>query len=98
MNLLDLERQINTLQQQAQAARTALDNPHVPACWRKRQTAGWYAYLQLTPTQGELFRRDGWEPLYRRQRAMGETRARLLARQHRGVALVRAVEGEHGIH
>ena len=95
----DIERQITTLQQQAEAARAALDDPHVPACWRKRQTpGGWYAYLQIPPAQGELFRRDGWEPLFRRQRAMEESRARLLARQHRGVALVRAVEVEHGIH
>lgn len=99
MNLLDLERQITALQQQAETIRTVMDDPNVPAVWRKMEKGtNWHRYLQLTPAQGELFRRDGWEPLYRRQRAMEESRARLLARQHRGVALVRAVEGEHGIH
>jgi len=58
----------------------------------------WYRYLQLTPAQGELFKQDGWEPLYRRQQRMAEVKARALARDHRGVALVRATEQHHGIH
>lgn len=99
MNLHDLELQIQRLQQQAEALRTTLDDPELPAAWRKMERGtNWYRYLQLTPTQGELFKQDGWEPLYRRQRAMAEAKARLLARTHRGVALVRATEAHHGIH
>ena len=99
MNLHELSSQIAALQQQAEMLRTSLDDPELPAAWRKLAKGGdWYRYLQLTPEQGELFRQDGWEPLYRRQRAMAETRARLLARNHKGVALVRATEAEHGIH
>ena len=99
MNLRALEEQITALQQQAEAMRTTLEDPELPAAWRKLQNgANWYRYLQLTPKQGELFRQDGWEPLYRRQKAMAEAKARALARAHRGVGLVRAVEAEHGIH
>ena len=98
MSLQDIEQQIQALQQQAESLR--LDDHNQPAAWRKRQGAGgWYAYLELPPKQHDLFRRDGWEALYRRrQQAMAESKARALARQHRGVALVRAVEAEHGIH
>ena len=97
MSLQDIEQQIQALQQQAESLR--LDDRTQPAAWRKRQAAGgWYAYLELPPAQHELFRRDGWEPLYRRQKAMAECKARALARVHRGVALVRATEAEHGIH
>ena len=99
MNLRDLESQITALQQQAEAIRTTLDSTELPAAWRKLQKGGdWYRYLQLSPSQGELFKADGWEPLYRRQEAMAEARARLLARTYKGVALVRATESAHGIH
>ena len=97
MSLQDIEQQIQALQQQAESLR--LDDPNQPAAWRKLQAGEkWYRYLDLPPQQHELFRRDGWEPLYRRQRAMAECKARALARVHRGVALVRATEAEHGIH
>jgi len=99
MNLRDLEQQITALQQQAEAMRTTLEDPELPAAWRKLQNgANWYRYLQLTPAQGELFKRDGWEPLYRRQRPMDSELARNLARNYRGVGLVREVERHHGIH
>ena len=98
MNLQDLEAQITALQQQAETIRTVMDDPNVPAVWRKMEKGtNWHRYLQLTPAQGELFRRDGWEPLYRRQRAMGSDQARTLARNHSGVSLVREVERFHGI-
>lgn len=96
MDLSDLETQIQRLQQQAEALR---DETELPAAWRKRERgADWYRYLNLPPAQHELFRSDGWEPLYRRQRAMEEARARMLTRHHKGVALVRATEAHHGIH
>ena len=99
MNLHDLESQIQRLQQQAEALRTTLDDPELPAAWRKMERGtNWYRYLQLTPKQGELFRQDGWEPLYRKQKAMDGCKARALARAYRGVALVRATEAHHGIH
>ena len=97
MSLQDIEQQIQALQQQAESLR--LDDRTQPAAWRKLQAKEkWYRYLELPPAQHELFRRDGWEPLYRRQKAMAECKARALARAHRGVSLVRAVEAEHGIH
>lgn len=97
MSLDDIQQQIAALQQQAESLR--LDDRTQPATWRKRQAGErWYRYLELPPAQQELFRRDGWEPLYRRQQAMAEAKARALARAHRGVSLVRAVEAEHGIH
>ncbi len=97
MSLEQIQQQIAELQQQAESLR--LDDHNQPAAWRKRQGAGgWYAYLELPPKQHELFKADGWEPLHKRQQAMAESKARALARQHRGVALVRATEAEHGIH
>ena len=97
-DLLHLEEQIQWLQQQAEAMRARLDDPELPAAWRKLASgADWYRYLQLQPQQHELFRADGWEPLYRRQQAMDGCKASALARAHRGVALVRAVEVHHGI-
>lgn len=97
MTLDDIQQQIAALQQQAESLR--LDDRTQPATWRKLQAgAKWYRYLELPPAQQELFRRDGWEPLYRRQKAMAECKARTLARSHRGVSLVRATEAEHGIH
>ncbi len=99
MNLSHIEREIQRLQQQAEALRTTTDDPEPPAAWRKLQKgADWYRYLNLAPTQHELFKADGWEPLYRRQKAMAEAKARTLARAHRGVALIRATEAHHGIH
>lgn len=99
MNLSHIEKEIQRLQQQAEALRTTTDDPELPAVWRKLEKgADWYKYLHLQPHQHELFRRDGWEPLYRRQKAMAEAKARALARAHRGVALVRATEAHHGIH
>jgi hypothetical protein len=99
MNLNALESQIKTLQQRAEALRTTLDNSDMPAAWRKLEKGGdWYRYLQIPPHQHELFKSDGWEPLFRRQQAMAELKARALARAHRGVALVRATEEHHGIH
>ena len=96
MTLNDLESQIQRLQQQAESLR---DDTEMPAAWRKKERgADWYRYLQLPAHQHELFLLDGWEPLYRRQQAMAEAQARALARAHRGVALVRATEAEHGIH
>lgn len=98
-DLSHIEEQIQALQQQAEAMRTRLDDPEIPAAWRKLANgADWYRYLQLQPHQHELFRQDGWEPLYRRQQAMDACKARALARAHRGVALVRETERHHGIH
>lgn len=98
MNLQDLEAQITALQQQAEVMRTTLEDHHQPAVWRKLEHSGrWFNYLQLTPAQGELFAQDGWEPLYRRQRAMAFDQARTLARNHSGASLVREVERFHGI-
>ena len=98
MNLQDLEAQIMALQQQAEVMRTTLEDHNQPAVWRKLEHSGrWFNYLQLTPAQGELFAQDGWEPLYRRQRAMGSDQARTLARNHSGVSLVREVERFYGI-
>lgn len=97
MSLHDIQQQIAALQKQAESLR--LDDRTQPATWRKRQAGErWYRYLELPPAQHELFKRDGWEPLFRRQQAMAEAKARALARAHRGVALVRATEAEHGIH
>lgn len=94
-----VESQIAELQRQAEEMRTTMDDPQLPAAWRKKERgATWYRYLQLSPKQGELFRLDGWEPLYRRQQRMADVKARALARAHRGVALVRATEQHHGIH
>lgn len=99
MNLLDIEDQIKALQDKARELRTTVDDPELPAAWRKLQNgAKWFRYLELTPQQGELFRQDGWEPLYRRQKAMDGCKARALARAYRGVGLVREVERHHGIH
>ncbi len=96
MTLDDIQQQIQRLQQQAEELR---DDTELPAAWRKRERgAAWYKYLQLPPHQHQLFADDGWEPLYKRQRAMDEARARMLARQHKGVALVRATEAHHAIH
>lgn len=97
MSLQDIEQQIQALQQQAESLR--LDDHNQPAAWRKRMAGqGWYSYLELPPQQHDLFRRDGWEPLHKRQQAMADAKARALARDHRGVALVRAVEEHYGIH
>lgn len=96
MSLQDIEQQIQALQQQAESLR--LDDPELPAAWRKRDRAGWYKYLQLQPHQHEMFAQDGWVPLYHRQNAMAEAKASVLARSHNGVALVRATEAHHGIH
>lgn len=99
MNLHDLESQIQRLQQQAEAMRTTLEDHNQPAVWRKLEHAKrWYRYLELTPAQGELFRQDGWEALYRRQKPMDGDQARTMARNYRGVGLVREVERHHGIH
>lgn len=99
MNLSHIEREIQRLQQQAEELRTTTDDPELPAAWRKLEKgADWYKYLRLQPHQHQLFKDDGWEPLYRRQKAMAEAKARALARAHRGVALVRATEAHHGIH
>jgi hypothetical protein len=98
MNLTALETQIAELQRKAEELRT-MDDHEVPAAWRKMERGqNWYRYLQLSPSQGELFKADGWEPLYRRQQRMAELKARALARDHKGVALVRATEQHHGIH
>ena len=98
MNITTLESQIAELQRQADAMR-AMDDHELPAAWRKKERGqNWYRYLQLSPSQGELFKADGWEPLYRRQQRMAELKARALARDHKGVALVRATEAHHGIH
>ncbi len=96
MSLEDIEQQIAALQQQADSLRP--DDPTQPAAWRKRDRAGWYRYLQLQPHQQELFKADGWAPLYHRQRAMADAQARALARAHKGVELVRATEAHHAIH
>ena len=99
MNLHELESQIQRLQQQAEALRTTLDDPELPAAWRKMERGtNWYRYLQLTPKQGELFRQDGWEPLFRKQKAMDGCKGRALARAYRGVSLIRETERHHGIH
>jgi hypothetical protein len=99
MHLLDIEDQIKALQDKARELRTHTDDPKLPAAWRKLQNgARWFRYLELTPSQGELFRQDGWEPLYRRQKAMDGCKARALARAYRGVSLVRETERHHGIH
>jgi hypothetical protein len=98
-DLTHIEHQIAELQRQAEDIRASLDAAEVPAVWRKlQQGSDWYRYLSLPPAQHELFKRDGWEPLYRRQQRMAEVKARALARAHRGVALVRATEAHHGIH
>ncbi len=98
-DLNTLEHQIAELQRQAEDIRASLDAAEVPAVWRKLEKGhDWYRYLSLPPAQHELFKRDGWEPLYRRQQRMAEVKARALARAHRGVALVRATEQHHGIH
>jgi hypothetical protein len=98
MNLTALESQIAELQRKAEELRT-MDDHEVPAAWRKMERGqNWYRYLQLSPSQGELFKADGWEPLYQRQQRMAELKARALARDHKGVALVRATEQHHGIH
>jgi hypothetical protein len=98
MNLTALETQIAELQRKAEELRT-MDDHEVPAAWRKMERGqNWYRYLQLSPSQGELFKADGWEPLYQRQQRMAELKARALARDHKGVALVRATEQHHGIH
>jgi hypothetical protein len=98
MNLTALETQIAELQRKAEEMR-AVDDHEVPASWRKMERGqNWYRYLQLSPSQGELFKADGWEPLYQRQQRMAELKARALARDHKGVALVRATEQHHGIH
>jgi hypothetical protein len=97
MSLEQIQQQIQALQQQAESLR--LDDHNQPAAWRKRMAGqGWYRYLELPAHQHELFRADGWEPLHKRQQAMDDAKARALAREHRGVALVRAVEAGHGIH
>lgn len=99
MQLLNLEDQIRALQEKAQELRTTTDDPELPAAWRKLQNgAKWFRYLELTPQQGELFRQDGWEPLYRKQKAMDGCKARALARAYRGVSLIRETERHHGIH
>jgi hypothetical protein len=99
MNLTALETQIAELQRKAEEMRTTVNDPQLPAAWRKMERGNnWYRYLQLSPSQGELFKADGWEPLYRRQQRMAELKARALARDHKGVALVRATEQHHGIH
>jgi hypothetical protein len=99
VTLTHIEHQIAELQRQAEALRTTTDDPRLPAAWRKLQAgADWYRFVQLTPAQGELFRQDGWEPLYLRQQRMPDHQARALARAHSGVALVRATEQRHGIH
>jgi hypothetical protein len=54
--------------------------------------------LELPPAQHELALIDGWEPLHLRQHRMDDHQARALARDHKGVALVRATEQHHGIH
>jgi hypothetical protein len=95
MTLKDLEQQIQALQQHADSLRP--DDPTQPAAWRKRDRAGWYKYLQLQPHQYDMFARDGWEPLHKRQQPMADAKARALARAHQGAALVRAVEAHHGI-
>ena len=97
MTLDDIQQQIQALQQQAESLR--LDDRTQPAAWRKLQAKEkWYRYLELPPAQHELFRRDGWEPLYRKQKAMDGCRARALARAYRGVSLIRETERHHGIH
>jgi hypothetical protein len=97
--LLSVESQIAALQQKAAEMRTTINDPNLPAVWRKlERDIQKYRYLPLSAKQGELFRRDGWEPLYRRQERMAELRARELAKEHKGVALVRATETHHGIH
>jgi len=99
MSLSALESQIAELQRKAEEMRTSINDPQLPAAWRKMERGqNWYRYLQLSPSQGELFRQDGWEPLYRRQQRMAEVKARALARAYRGTALVRATEQHHGIH
>jgi hypothetical protein len=99
MNITTLESQIAELQRQAEALRTTTDDPRLPAAWRKLvKGQGWYRYLELPPAQHELALIDGWEPLHLRQHRMADHQARALARDHKGVALVRATEQHHGIH
>ena len=98
-DLSSIQAQIDELQRKAVELRTSMDDPELPAAWRKLEKgADWYRYLQLPPHQHHLFKADGWEPLYRRQQRMAELKARALARDHKGVALVRATEAHHGIH
>ena len=97
MSLSALESQIAELQRKAEELRAT--EHELPAAWRKMERGhNWYRYLQLAPHQHELFKQDGWEPLYKRQQRMAEVKARALARDHKGVALVRATEQHHGIH
>lgn len=98
-DLTHIEHQIQALQRQAEELRTTMDDPQLPAAWRKLDKgADWYRYLQLPPAQHELALLDGWEPLHRRQQRMPDLKARALARSHSGVSLVRATEAHHGIH
>jgi hypothetical protein len=99
MNITTLESQIAELQRKAEALRTTTDDPRLPAAWRKLVKGhGWYRYLELPPAQHELALIDDWEPLHLRQHRMADHQARALARDHKGVALVRATEQHHGIH
>lgn len=98
-DLENLERQIAQLQLQAETLRTTLEDASLqPVVWRRRQrNENWWRYVELPSQRVEVYRADGWEPLYRRQTPMTEAKARLLAREHRGVDLVRAAEAAHGI-
>lgn len=99
LHLNDIERQIAQLQLQAETLRTTQEDAALqPVVWRKRQrNENWWRYVELPIERVEAYRADGWEPLYRRQTPMTEAKARLLAREHRGVDLVRETEAAQGI-
>jgi hypothetical protein len=88
-----LQRQAEALQQQEQAAQV----DRGPVGWRREDREGQWHLVNTAGFTDEALRRKGCEPIFSQALAMPEAAARQLMRQHKGAALVRAVEAWHGV-
>ena len=93
MNLADIEQQIRLLQQQ----QTELRLSRGPVGWRRKDLYGEWVMVHVGAYSDVQLREAGCEPVYAERRPMGDDTATRIARQHKGAALVRAVEAWHGI-
>lgn len=93
MNLSDIDEQIRLLQQQ----QTELRLSRGPVGWRRKGLDGQWVLVQVGSFCDAQLREFGCEPVYAERKPMDDALATKIARQHKGAALVRAVEQWHGI-
>lgn len=93
MNLSDIDEQIRLLQQQ----QTELRLSRGPVGWRRKGYDGQWVLVLPSDASDTLLRERGCEPLFAERKPMDDGLVTKISRQHKGPALVRAVEAWHGI-